>query len=82
MVEKSSAVTRQHDKITQLLSTDNMAAEQEHLDGLSRLICKMPGRNDRDTVEQTMDVLFEVAASKMTADSDKEVLANLRKHVA
>lgn len=82
MVEKSNAVAREHDKISQLLSTDKMAAEQEHLDGLSRVICKMPGRNDRTTVEQTIDVLFEVASSKMSADSDKEVLANLRKHVA
>ncbi len=41
----------------------------------------MPGRNDRSTVEQTVDVLFQVAAGKMSADADKEVLANLRKHV-
>lgn len=42
----------------------------------------MPGRTDRLPVEQTIDVLFEVAASKMTDGADKDVLANLRKHVA
>jgi len=58
-----------------------MAAEEAHLDQLSRTVAKMPGRNQRDTVEQTVDCLFEIAASKMSADTDKEVLANLRKHV-
>jgi len=75
-------VAREHAKITQLLSTDNMSAEQAHLEGLSRVLCKMPGRNDRETIEQTIDVLFEVALSKMGSDSDKEVVSNLRKHVA
>jgi cardiolipin hydrolase len=58
-----------------------MAAEEAHLDALSRTVAKMPGRHERTVVEQTLDVLFEVAASKMTSDADKEILANLRKHV-
>jgi len=48
---------------------------------LSRTVAKMPNRHQREVVEQTYDVLFEVAASKMTSDADKEILANLRKHI-
>lgn len=59
-----------------------MAAEEAHLDALSRIVAKMPGRNERTVVDQTLDVLFEIAASKMENEKDKEVLANLRKHVA
>lgn len=59
-----------------------MGAEESHLDALSRTCSKMPGRHERAVVEQTVDVLFEIAASKMSSDADKEVLANLRKHVA
>mmetsp|Transcript_696 Transcript_696/g.966 ORF Transcript_696/g.966 Transcript_696/m.966 type:complete len:97 (+) Transcript_696:106-396(+) len=59
-----------------------MSADDANLEQLSRTLSKMPGRNDRVTVEQTMDVLFEIAAGKMSDDSDKAVLANLRKHVA
>lgn len=81
--KKSGAVARSHAKITQqFANSDDMAAEEPHLAQLSRTIAKMPGRDKRDTIEQTVDVLFEVAASKMSADADKEVLANLRKHVA
>ena len=81
--KKSGAVARSHQKITtQFANSDDMAAEEAHLDQLSRTLAKMPGRQNRDTIEQTVDVLFEVAASKMSADADKEVLANLRKHVA
>ena len=41
----------------------------------------MPAKNDRKNVESTIDVLFEVAAGKMSSDADKAVLANLRKYV-
>jgi len=51
------------------------------LDALSRNLAKMPGRHERAVVDQTMDVLFEVAASKMSDNADKEILANLRKHI-
>ena len=48
------------------------------MDKLSRVVAKMPGRNQRDNIEWTIDTLFDVAASKMGSDADKEVLANLR----
>ena len=79
---KSQALQRSHDKITtQFASSANMAAEEAHLDALSRNLAKMPGRHERAVVDQTMDVLFEVAASKMSDNADKEILANLRKHI-
>ena len=58
-----------------------MAAQEAHLDALSRTLSKMPGRHERAVVDQTVDVLFEIAASKMGDDASKEVLANLRKHI-
>lgn len=59
-----------------------MSATDDDLDALSRTISKMPGRTDRVTVQQTIEVLFETAASKMDDDKSKEILANLQKHVA
>ena len=80
--QKSNAVARSHQKIEQQFTNSaNMAAEEANLDALSRVISKMPGRQDRTTIEQTIDVLFDVAASKMSSDEDKQILANLRKHV-
>lgn len=80
--QKSSAVARAHDRIkNQLACSDTMAATHNSLDDLSRVITKMSGKNERQTVDQTIDVLFEIAAEKMKDSSDKEVLANLRKHV-
>ena len=58
-----------------------MAAQEANLDALSRNLAKMPGRHERAVVDQTVDVLFEIAASKMGDDASKEVLANLRKHI-
>jgi len=58
-----------------------MCADEANLAAVSRVVAKMPGRQERQTVEQTIDVLFEVAAAKMGDDTDKEVLANLRKHI-
>ena len=79
---KSAALERSHAKITQqFANSNNMGASEPDLDQLSRTIAKMPGRQDRNVIEQTIDQLFEVAASKMSADGDKEILANLRKHL-
>ena len=80
--EKSPALVRSHAKITQHFNAyPDMAAEETNLDMLSRNVAKMPNRHERQVVEQTMDVLFEIAAAKMTSDADKEILANLRKHI-
>ena len=57
--QKSGAVQRCHDKITnQLAAADNMSSDDSNLEALSPVVSKMPGRNDRTTVEQTIDVLF------------------------
>ena len=58
-----------------------MAATDANLEHVSRVVSKMPGRFERTVVEQTIDTLFAAAADKMGDDTDKEVLANLRKHV-
>jgi len=41
----------------------------------------MPGRQYRNTCDETMDLLFKIAESKMKDEADKEVLTNLRKHI-
>ena len=80
--QKPSAVARQHEKISNHFNDNaTMSATAEDLDTVSRLVAKMPGRNDRDTIESTIDHLFDIAASKMGNDADKEVLANLRHHL-
>lgn len=62
-----------------------MSAENADLDKTHQILTKNLSKfyqTDRSTIEQSIDALFEVAASKMSGDDDKEVLANLRKHVA
>ena len=44
-------------------------------------MCKMPNREHRETVETTIDALFESASSKIGDENSKLVLANLRKLV-
>lgn len=81
--QKSSAVARSHQKITDHFSNDaKMACDEQDISAVSRAISKMPGRNNRDTIESTISHLFDIASSKMTSDEDKEVLNNLRQHVA
>lgn len=81
--QKPSAVARSHQKITDHFSNDaKMAADEQDVNAVSRAISKMPGRNDRATIESTISHLFEIAASKMGSDEDKEILKNLREHVA
>ena len=80
---KSGGVQKVHDRISkQFEGDDKMSADDASIDKLSRQICKMPGRTERDTVQSTIDLLFEIAGDKLSSDGDKEVLANLRKHVA
>ena len=81
--KKSGGVANAHEKIIKHFKDEEvMAAEESDLQAVSRVLCKMPGRNERDTVQQTMDVLFSIADSKMQDDNSKKILANLRKHVA
>ena len=81
--KKSGAVSKVHEAIEKVFKDDSeMEASDANLDQISRRICKMPGRNDRETVEQTVDLLFEIADSKMADEDSKKVLANLRKHLA
>ena len=77
--QKPAAEQRSHDKIVQqFANSDDMAADQNMLSTLSRTVSKMPGRNNRDTIERTIDQLFEIASNKMSGDADKAILANLR----
>mgnify|MGYP001947863784 CR=1 FL=1 len=88
MVESSSTpkpagVARAHEKIQRhYASNATMRAEDVDLDVISRIVTKMPARNQRETASSTIDVLFEIALSKLKDDADKEVVANLRKTVA
>ena len=73
---KSAGVASAHAKIVkQFKDSADMAAGESELDQLSRTMCKMPGRTERVTVQQTMDTLFEVADSKMSDEASKKVLA-------
>lgn len=79
---KSNGVKRSHDQIAKLLDgSKNLSLSDLDANDLSRSINKMPERNDRKTIEQTVDVLFEQAASKADSDDTKELLSNLRKLV-
>ena len=54
--QKPAAEARSHDKIVQqFANSDDMAADQNMLSTLSRTVAKMPGRNNRDTIERTID---------------------------
>ena len=54
--QKPAAEQRSHDKIVQQFANSaDMAADEGMLDTLSRTVAKMPGRNNRATIERTID---------------------------
>lgn len=80
---KPAGVARAHEKIqNHYASNPTMRAEEVDLDLISRIVTKMPARNQRETASSTIDMLFEIALSKLKDDDDKAVVANLRKTVA
>ena len=88
MVESNKNISMQlkrtHDKIqAQFDSNEKMEANALDVQDLSRHLVKMApyDKQDRKSIEATMDLLFEIAAGKMKDAHDKEVLQNLRKLV-
>jgi len=75
---KSKALEKSHGQLT------SAAGGLDSVNGLtlqaaSRVLSKLPERNERDAVSSTVDVLFAHAAEQMKDDSDKAVLEGLRK---
>ena len=80
--QKSSKVAISHGKIEDICKpAKNLALSDMDIGDISRTLCKMPDRNSEVVCKQTLALAFDIAASKMTNDDDKEVLANLRKMV-
>ena len=58
-----------------------MNASDINLGDFSRILTKMPQRNNKDVINQIINKLFDVAADKMKDDHDKAVLDGLKKYV-
>lgn len=58
---------------------DKLALNSLDLNDISRELTKMPDRHCPRVCAQTLDLLIEIADSKMVSADDKEVLHNLRK---
>jgi hypothetical protein len=58
-----------------------MNASNINLGDFSRILTKMPQRNNKDVINQIINKLFDVAADKMKDDHDKAVLDGLKKYV-
>ena len=87
MVENTQAkkphdVQKSHERIAGIFKDDKMTANDATEESLSRLLTRLPNKFDKKTIEQTVDVLFDVAASKIKDEHSLEVLANLRAHLA
>jgi phosphatidylserine/phosphatidylglycerophosphate/cardiolipin synthase-like enzyme len=81
---QSSQQHRALGQIQDLLGgASNPKMEAKEIDKLdfSRILVKMPQRNNKDVVSSIVAKLFEVASSKMKDDHDKEVLEGLRQYV-
>jgi phosphatidylserine/phosphatidylglycerophosphate/cardiolipin synthase-like enzyme len=80
--KKSQALKDAHKKIVGIFNDDKMSASNMNETALSKQLVRLPGKFEETPIDQTVDVLFDIAASKMKDDHDKEVLANLRAHIA
>jgi hypothetical protein len=47
----------------------------------SRILTKMPQRNNKDVINQIVGKLFDIASAKMNDEHDKAVLEGLRKYI-
>lgn len=56
--------------------------QPESLIKLSKILTTMPQRQSREQIGNVISKLFDVAASKMKDEADKEVVESLRKYVA
>jgi phosphatidylserine/phosphatidylglycerophosphate/cardiolipin synthase-like enzyme len=82
--KKSSQLTKSHNRIEQQFASNaKLEATELDLQDLSRTLVKMApsDRTDRESISQTIDVLFKLADEKLKDGDDKEVVANLRKLV-
>ena len=78
-MESSKQEHRVVGQIQQLLgSGPNMEASTLNIGDLSRILVKMPQRNNKDVINQVISKLFDVAGEKMKDDHDKAVLINLK----
>jgi len=69
-------------QIQQLLgSSGKLDASEINLQDFSRILTKMPQRQNKDVVTSIVNKLFDLAAQKMKEEGDREVLENLRKYV-
>ena len=81
-MESSKQEHRAVGQIQQLLgSGPNMEASPLNVGDLSRILNKMPQRNNKDVINQVISKLFDVAGEKMKDDHDKAVLKNLKQFV-
>ena len=80
---QSSTQHRAVGQIQDLLgSGPKLDATEINLGDLSRILTKMPQRNNKDVIGSIVSKLFDIADAKMKDEHDKEVLAGLRKYVA
>ncbi len=55
--------------------------DESKLSDFSRILAKMPQRNNLDVISQVMSALFEVATALIKDEHSKQVLTSLSKFV-
>ena len=76
-MQASGNLERSLGQIQTLLNGPNLQAKDIDLQDFSRILSKMPGRQQKENAQAAVAKLFEIAASKMKDDHDKAVLEGL-----
>jgi uncharacterized protein (DUF2267 family) len=81
-VKKSRYLQKSHENIKKIWQNSaDMSATSMYGTNLSRELNKMPAKTTDDACDQAIEVLFEVAESKIKNEKDKEILDNLHAHI-
>ncbi len=77
-MQSSSNAERSLNQIQTLLgSGSNLEAKEIDVQDFSRILVKMPNKQNSANIQAVVDKLFEIAGAKMKDDHDKAVLAGL-----
>ena len=81
MQSKASTDKAVNDIKNLLSKGDKLEAKEIDVMDLSRIISKMPNKNNRETAQAVINALFDIAAEKIKDDHNKGILEGLRKYI-
>ena len=79
LTDKNKPLKKTFEKVDKLYNgKDDMSNSKDDIASLENSMTKMWGRYDEQHCQTMVDRLFEIAASKMSSDADKDILKGLR----